>query len=151
MAEEINLQSKRSRRLAERAKPSLEQGEQIRALFVGQTRIPPVYFWLLLVPPITVVMIVLAFFTRGGVIVVTDRNVYQFSLSTLGHWKKLLHKDHLGEVTATTGSHWSLKIGEGRLLYALGGSRRGVRDEIAALINQGNPIEFETRASHLVS
>jgi hypothetical protein len=130
MPEQINLESKRNKKLAALARPSLDQGEEIRAMFVGETRIAPIWC---LFPP----MILLAIFiSKGGVIAVTDRNVHQFALSGMGRWKKLLRKWPLGEATAAAGHNWSLKVDGAPRLYATPGSGREVRDEIAALINQ---------------
>lgn len=134
MRHEVNLEGKRNQKLAALAKPSFEQAEEIRGLFVGETRIPPIWC---LFPP----MILLAIFiSRGGVIAVTNRNVYQFSLGPLGRWKQLLHKTRLGEAIAVEGRNWSLKIGKGPTLYATPGNGRGVQSDIAALINTTNPV-----------
>jgi hypothetical protein len=131
MPDKLNLEKKRNQKLAAKAEPFLEQGEDIRALFVGETRIAPIWC---LFPP----MILLAIFiSRGGVIAVTDRNVYQFPLSALGNWKnKLTLKAPLHQAVAMAGHNWSLKVDGGPRLYATPGSGRGVRDQVAEMINR---------------
>jgi len=128
MPEAINLEGQRNQRLVARAMPSIESGEEVRGLFVGQTVIPPRYSYPL--------FFVAWLFSRGGAIVVTDREVYQFSMGFMGRLKMLRHKTPLGEAKAQRGGSWSLTVGRGPRLYALPGSGRGVRDAIAALINE---------------
>jgi hypothetical protein len=62
---------RQKRKVAAAVTPHLEPGEQIRAMFIGQTPVPPITY--LLVGPILFIFIL-----KFRTIVATDRNLYVF-------------------------------------------------------------------------
>lgn len=62
---------RQKRKVAAAVSPQLEPGEQIRAMFIGQTPIPPITY--LLVGPLLFIFIL-----KFRTIVATDRNLYVF-------------------------------------------------------------------------
>jgi hypothetical protein len=113
------MQRKRNQAIAESARPFLEEGEEIRGVFVGQTFLSPI--WYLVIAPIFLIPLI-----RLGAIVTTDRNVYQFSMSIWAMKKvsDVVHKTPLSSARAEPGPFWSLQVEEGPRLYALLGTNK---------------------------
>jgi hypothetical protein len=114
---------KRDDAFTESAKRHLEPGETVREIFMGCAGFPVVGLgW-----------------TSKRLIVVTDRNVYQFSKGRGSHQVKAVrYKARLGEVAAHPGFAGSLKVGEAPRVYVTQDSGLGVRKQVAALINEVN-------------
>jgi hypothetical protein len=113
---------KRDEKFAEAMRPHLDQGEEVREIFMGCTSIPVFggIGW-----------------TRKRLIVVTDRSVCLFSKSHASFGvKELLYKARLGDVAVDCGAT-SLKVGESQRVYVNLDSGLGVRKRVAAMINQG--------------
>ena len=113
---------KRDEKLIESARPHLQQGEEVREIFMGVLSVPVVGGW---------------WWSRKRLVVVTDRSVYVFSK---GHAsfsvKALLFEARLGEVAAHCGFGWSLKVDDCPRVYTNLDSGVGVRKRVAAMINE---------------
>lgn len=141
----------RNEELVKSAKPHLEQGEEVGAIFMGQSRFSPIWILLMiLIPPILIVYFILFLFglivppiasllPHKRVVLVTDRNAYCFSKQG-GRFgvKDVLHKLALGEVAAECGFTWSLKVDGWPRLYASELGIRGERAQVVATINQAS-------------
>jgi hypothetical protein len=126
------MQAKRNAAIAESARPFLEGGETVRGVFVGQTFCSPIWYLILL--PIFLLAVI-----RMGVIITTDRNVYQFRMSMWSVKKvtDLLHKTPLSAARAVPGPTWSLQVEEGPRLYALLGTNK-YRQEVLAQVHEAS-------------
>jgi hypothetical protein len=139
---------KRNEKLIRSAEPQLD-GDEVRALFLGQNRISP--FWELvllplLLPLLPVILLVWllgliipavgSLLPRKRLILVTERNVCCFPMQR-GRFgvKDVLQKAPLGEVGAEEGFPWSLKVDGWPTVYASEWVH-GERDEVASLINR---------------
>ncbi len=141
---------KRNEEIIRSAEPHLDGGKEVRALFLGQNRISPLWelillpLWLVLLPLILLVWMlglvippVASLLPRKRLILVTDRDAYCFSMQR-GRFgvKDVLQKTPLGEISAEQGFPWSLKVDSWPTLYASELGIRGERAEVANLINR---------------
>jgi hypothetical protein len=129
----------------------LEPGEEVREIFMGQSRYSPIWLLPLLAAwgaavsaagvaaagPALLTLILFGIVTKKRLIVVTDRCAYLLSKKVGSYQvKAVLQKERLGEVMADCGFTWSLRLGEGPPVYATFDSGVGVRKRAAALVNQ---------------
>ena len=106
----------------------LEPGEEVREIFMGQSRYSPIWLLPLLAAcaatfnatgpaaagPALLALIVFGSVARKRLIVVTNRCAYLLSKKVGSYQvKAVLQKERLGEVMVDCGFTWSLGLGEG--------------------------------------
>src|SRR5215212_2483632 len=96
---------KRKQRLAEAARPQMEEGEQIREVMIGQSFISPVAY-------LIVGQLLFAFVAKPRIVMATDRNVYMFegNMWRPNKLNRLMEKHALGSVPVEL-TKYSITIG----------------------------------------
>jgi hypothetical protein len=99
-------------KVIEAVRPHLDEREEVLAVFIGQTRIPPIAF--MLIGPLLVLPII-----QFKTFVVTDRNVYVFP----NRWMRTYsysgepYKVAVADANVETGSMW-LRVGGGPKVWS---------------------------------
>lgn len=121
---------RQKRKIIEAVSPSLEPGENVQAVFIGQTPIPQILY--LLVAPLLFVFII-----KFKTFVATDRNLYVFPNAWMRTYKYAgpPHKVPLDQARVESGSMW-IRVDDGPKVWAppFGPIKRGmteVRDAVA--------------------
>jgi hypothetical protein len=120
---------RQKRKVEAAVRPHLEDGEQIRAMFIGQTPIPPITY--LLVGPL-----VFIFILKFRTIVATDRNVYVFP----NKWMRTYaysgppYKVPVAQARFESGSMWARVDGGPKLwVMPFGPVKRSLNELTAAM------------------
>ena len=118
---------KQSQKRAEAVAPYLEEGETVKASFLGQTPVPPWVFFL-------IASYVFIFIQKYRTVVATDRNVYVMENAFLRSYKfkGVAHKVPLASANIDSGSTW-VTIDGGRKLWVppFGPIKRGLASFLA--------------------
>ena len=127
---------RQKRKIIAAVTPSLEPGETVQAVFIGQTRVPQLFYFL-------IAPLVLVFIVQFKTFVATDRNLYVFPNAWLRTYKYAgePYKVPLGQARVESGSMW-IRADDGPKVWAppFGPVKRGmveVRDAVARA--QGAP------------
>ena len=111
--------------------PSLEEGEEVRAAFIGQTPIPPITY--LLIGPLFFL-----FLLKFRTIIATDRNLYVFP----NKWMRTYaysgppYKKPIGEANYESGSMYARVDGGPKLWVMPFGPVKKSLDELTAAVQQ---------------
>src|SRR3989440_12166571 len=123
------LSERQERRRTEVVAPYLEEGEVVRASFLGQTPVPPWVFFL-------IASYVFIFIQKYRTVVATDRNVYVMENAFLRSYKfkGVSHKVPLASAGIDSSSTW-VSIDGGPKLWVppFGPIKRGLTNFLAAV------------------
>ena len=105
--------------------PHLEDGEQIRAMMLGQTPVPPIAY--LLIAPLAFIFII-----QFKTVVVTDRNVYVFPHKWMRtyEYRDAPYKSPLGSAQIDTGPMYLRIDGGPRIWHGPFGPAKRGGDEV---------------------
>jgi hypothetical protein len=123
----VALAEKQEQRRKEAVAPYLEEGEVIKASFLGQTPVPPWVFFL-------IASYVFIFIQKYRTVVATDRNIYVMENGFLRSYKYkgIAHKAPRGQARIESGGTW-VSIDGGPKLWAppFGPIKRGLQGFVA--------------------
>lgn len=126
------LSERQERRRTEAVAPYLEEGEVVRASFLGQTPVPPWVFFL-------IASYVFIFIQRYRTVVATDRNVYVMENGFLRSYKfkGVALKVPIATASIDSGGTW-VRIEGGPKLWVppFGPIKRGLSDFMAAVADR---------------
>jgi hypothetical protein len=121
------MAERQEQRRKEAVAPYLEEGEVIKASFLGQTPVPPWVFFL-------IASYVFIFIQKYRTVVATDRNVYVMENGFLRSYKfkGVAHKAPRGQARIESGGTW-VSIDGGPKLWAppFGPIKRGLQTFVA--------------------
>ena len=120
---------RQKRKVEAAVRPYLEDGEQIQAMFIGQTPIPPITY--LLVGPLLFIFIL-----KFRTIVATDRNVYVFSHKWMRTYaySGAPYKVPIAQARYESGSMWARVDGGPKLwVMPFGPVKRSLNELTAAV------------------
>lgn len=127
---------RQKRKVIEAVSPSLEPGENVQAVFIGQTPVPQILF--ALVAPLLLIFII-----KFKTFVATDRNLYVFPNAYMRTYKYAgpPYKVPLAEAQVESGSMW-IRAADGPKVWAppFGPVKRGMTEVLDAVARaQGAP------------